>query len=554
MSLFDWFNGGSAMEGPKDVVPYKEGAVAPKTGKNLVRTLSGEYIPRGPLVTQQPAGLLEGQVIEGERLPDSYKSGAVTKYQPPSQSVSQGVTNAVDDVARTGGAGVRGLLGKALGVAGSAPVAGVQLALTPGELGDGTLSLDQRRALGKQTLGEEEADRLAGNAVNAGKEYVLKAQGEAFAKNHPLVVPTQEGPKVPGAKTPNDVLTALTPKPTDTPQQTAQKQAIGNQIQAQSEQIGEQMRQRLASNQLSRPQAAAAVVDADAAKQGITYTPQQRQEAIQQEVASMRSMDNNQLGKYIGLALAGVGLAAALTDKSGLAAAAFGAAALKTYEDYHTRQDAKEALALKYGDKAEERKIKQQNADTNARKAELYGQDIQSKIGDREFDNTMDTYTLDQNGRKIDIMQQNANQTGAYQNGRLAQGAQGLSIRAQEMLNRKAYQDARLKMDGDKAKAAAEGRAAQNVPELSEKGASEMTKTYLSDQGYDTSDAVVSQVADQVRRDRKRYPNVPTETLVRAAIKKVGPKQSGKRFGIFDSTDNNLSMPVPTGKQSLNFQ
>src|SRR5690606_18338678 len=79
----------------------------------------------------------------------------------------------------------------------------------------------------------------------------------------------------------------------------------------------------LETGQVSRPGLAEAIVDADAQRAGEQLTPEQSKQAVQQELVSMKSMDNNELSKYVSYALIAGGVLASFLDKSGKSADMF---------------------------------------------------------------------------------------------------------------------------------------------------------------------------------------------------------------------------------------
>lgn len=108
------------------------------------------------------------------------------------------------------------------------------------------------------------------------------------------------------------------------------KEALAQQV-AQERQATETKRQvveqgaveALRTNQISRPQLAQEVVQADLARKGQTATPDELKGLVQTETAQMRTMDNKDLSKYVSYALIAGGLAAAFMDKSGKSGDAF---------------------------------------------------------------------------------------------------------------------------------------------------------------------------------------------------------------------------------------
>ena len=148
------------------------------------------------------------------------------------------------------------------------------------------------------------------------------------------------------------------------------------EVETQRQVLEQGAKEQLRTNQLSRPQAAEAVVEADIARTGETLTPDQKKARVAQESQAMRGMSNDDLSRYISYAMVGAGLLASALDSSGAAGQAFAGS-------FNTQLDRE----LQGGLKDQEQAAKAlQNAQKNAledRKITATERDVESKVKDR---------------------------------------------------------------------------------------------------------------------------------------------------------------------------
>lgn len=202
--------------------------------------------------------------------------------------------------AEAAGAAGKGVAGRALGILGGPVVAGLSLLGEGTPLADGTLSPDQREA---QNPGEREAaGRYAQHIQDLTKQSMSVAQ-----KAPPQVVQTPQGP---------------VQAPAPDPQQQAEQGKLHMEQKRATLQTG--ALKGLQTGEVSRPELAKAVVQADMQRKGVELKPKEMQAAITQEAATMKTMDNDNLSKYVSYALIAGGLLASAFDKSGKAGEAFG--------------------------------------------------------------------------------------------------------------------------------------------------------------------------------------------------------------------------------------
>ncbi|KAB2363236.1 hypothetical protein F8B21_30875, partial [Escherichia coli] len=81
----------------------------------------------------------------------------------------------------------------------------------------------------------------------------------------------------------------------------------------------------LRTGAVSRPEMAQAVVEADAQREGVELKPQELKNRVNEELTQMRTMDNDDLSRYVSYALIGTGLLASARDKTGKAGDMFAA-------------------------------------------------------------------------------------------------------------------------------------------------------------------------------------------------------------------------------------
>ncbi len=100
-------------------------------------------------------------------------------------------------------------------------------------------------------------------------------------------------------------------------------QEKATQVESQRQVVEAGAKEKLRTNQLSRPKAAEEVVKADIQRSGEKVSPDEFKTRVRKEVSSMKTMDDDQLSKYLSYALIAGGLIASHLDESGDAGRAF---------------------------------------------------------------------------------------------------------------------------------------------------------------------------------------------------------------------------------------
>lgn len=304
----------------------------------------------------KPTGKGVGPAMRTYQVPPQMRLGGPSKDVVPAMKEVFGkrVPNAaLEGPAKTTASSVlkgggRGLL-RTLG--GPAVVA-LEAGLTPGELGNSDLESSQEGASNWVNENPEEAVSATQRINN------LVSRGIQGAKDKWAPPPVQEQEVAPQA---------LSQVPEPDPEQ--QQQQI--EIQRQTVETG--ALKGLETGQVSRPSLAEAIVEADAQRAGEQLTPEQSKQAVQQELTSMKTMDNKDLSKYVSYALIAGGVLASFMDKSGKAEGMFHDSfnrQLDRGEEAKAQAAAAEQAALKHA--LEERKVTATEAD------------IGSKVVDRE--------------------------------------------------------------------------------------------------------------------------------------------------------------------------
>ena len=222
----------------------------------------------------------------------------------------------------------------------------LESALTPGELGNSDL----------YAPGEEASEWVEDNPEEAASatQYI----GDMVSRS------------IQGAK---DKWSQLT-----TPQEVEQEAEVEHEAPPQAAEVKQIEIQRqtvevgalkgLETGQVSRPSLAEAIVEADAQRAGEQLTPEQSKQAVQQELTSMKTMDNKDLSKYVSYALIAGGVLASFLDKSGKAEGMFHDSfnrQLDRGEAAKAQAAAAEQAALKHA--LEERKVAATEADIGSK-------------------------------------------------------------------------------------------------------------------------------------------------------------------------------------------
>lgn len=280
------------------------------------------------------------------------------------------------------------------------------------------------------------------------------------------------------------------------------KAAVAQQTETQRQVVEQGAKNQLKSGELNRVDAAWAVVQADIQRSGEQLTPKQMEARVAEESTAMKSMDNDQLSRYLSYALVAGGLIASAVDKSGEAGRAFGSS-------LNAQLDRSQQAALfKYKQDAAA-KAAAAKAAIEERKLETQEADVGSKISDRES--------------------QAAAREAASVLGRdklAAQERRWGAMRANENARLAAYRERT-------AKGGASGKAA-TPPELSTKDATTLVDTFAKAKNVQIDDNAKATAADAYRRYRKAYPDLTADELMELTLGDL-EKTEGEEGFIFDT-------------------
>lgn len=246
------------------------------------------------------------------------------------------------------------------------------------------------------------------------------------------------------------------------------------QVESQRQVVEAGAKEKLRTNQLSRPKAAEAVVKADIERSGEKVTPEEFKTRVKKEVSSMKTMDDDQLSKYLSYALIAGGLIASHLDKSGDAGRAFAGGFNAQVDRNHQMamfREKEKAAAEAAASKAalEERKLKIQEAD------------VGSKISKREADaktaETKTTALLDKWENEARIANEKLS---AYRERTAATSAGGSA-------------------------------KSPKAPYLSFKDNSALVDSYAQGKGIELGDGVKEAMAQQLQFIQRDYPDLTVE-------------------------------------------
>lgn len=275
------------------------------------------------------------------------------------------------------------------------------------------------------------------------------------------------------------------------------------QVEATRQQIEAGAKEKLRTNQLSRPKAAEEVVKADQQRTGNQYTPQEFKARVAEETSAMKSMDDNQLSKYLSYALVAGGLIASALDKSGNAGKAFAGsfnAQIDRQQEAAKYKAQQEAAAKAAADKAalEERKLN------------LQERDIASKEAAREA-------TAEQGAARLDLSREE------------------LEAKREKWMNDATRADAKLAAYERRTAAGKTGKTPQGSP-ISQKENMELVGSYFEAKGVKLGDGVKEAMASELRQLQKNNPNgTASQYLDYLSSRYQKNPSSPKFFGLIDS-------------------
>lgn len=291
------------------------------------------------------------------------------------------------------------------------------------------------------------------------------------------------------------------------------KQNKVDAVAAQNPQV-EQARTRIESGALQGLQTgevhisdlAKGVVQADAQRAGAPLKGDEEKAAVQAEIQAMKTMDKDQLAKYVSYALIAGGLLASVFDESGQAGAQF-------HDSLNKQLDRNLAAG----------KMQQQAAQAAAelaldyRKVGTTEKDVESKISDREFQQGATQTRLDQSERGLGIDQQRANTQGFSAQTQASQGAARLGLMSQS--NDLRARDIESKIDARSAKMS--GSSMKGVAP-SVKDATGLAADYLKGQGLTVDPAVTTALGARIPTIMKNYPELSAVQALEIAQDELG--------------------------------
>lgn len=590
-----------------------------QAGGGLMGTLEGEYLPRedvaqgsrpaigqDPVSTQQQSGTnpdAKGRTFYGGRdgapvstdpedvrrkpsaaarwtpdgsvHPEAAKASGVDWRGVPETRPALKVGEEVGKLAKFGG-----IASKALG-----PVGILADFANPEAVADAELSPEQQQELAKQAVANM-GPEVAGQAVQFASGVADRAVNRAMGRpgvspmdpNAVPPAPTQSAQPQPQLPPQVEQAAADAPPTVDTPVGAAAPAAAVNPEQQVAQQVAQQETirqsteqasvQALTSGELTRPKAAEAVVAADAKRAGVNLTPEQTKAAVQEELTNMKSMDNNQLGKYLSYAVIAGGLIASFMDKSGKSAEMFAQGYNKQLDrnltmDMSARKAAAAQAKFEQEQKLERDKLQRTDRDL----------DIKSRRADT--DEAYKDRTADQGDERIDISRQAAQSDSAYQSASLGLRQQSLAQRAEADRREQAnwermfgFKETEAQRDqrnterqlgqGDqrvrqgneelliKAKNAA-GSAAGKGIDITTNDAEDAIKATADAQGVNLDKAVLKNAAQQFRARVKNDPaaaQANTAGIINDILNGQGYKQSPGSKGLIPLFDSDPSVKL----------
>jgi hypothetical protein len=471
--------------------------------------MAGEYLPREGGVAPQGArpaiGVdpvsVQGGGGGGGRLPPGAQ-GAISGGEVP----RIGGPAAANEIAQ---AGSKGLLGRVAGILGGPVSMGAQLMLTPGELGNGELSDEQR------------LEQVQGQIPDAAKYAShVRDLAKSSAGIRPQVLPTPNGQP------------AAAPQPAVAPQASPEQQHA-EQIQAETKRqtIQTGTLKGLQTGAVSRPELASTIVEQKAQQEGTKLTPDAKKSAVSEELATMKTMDDNSLSKYVGYAIMAAGLVAAVTDKTGRT----GEAAFKAFDNQLQRQatQRQQQAALAYQKFKDERQYGLDNRKVGVDEKKV---DVDDKYNTGRLAGDAEDRGLKKELGLLDVQAKRE---------ATSVSAQGNSV--QERLGLLAHEDRRAALDadmeGNKLSAAAKIRVAKinagakdSAAEAAAKGEAMPMKDAVGlvkawskgGSGVKLDDATIEVFASRARNELRNNPNADTNEILKEYAKslKAGTKRT----------------------------
>lgn len=384
-------------------------------------------------------------------------------------------------------------------VAKGSPIAGLVAAYEGGsELynsGLNPMKFGDRLAKGKSEL--EASQFVKDNPEDAakGSQYAEGIVGRAVgsAKGAFDKAPEQYDKGLSQGKYPIDLGYPGGGKPPTVPPQVAQEVESKRQV----AEAG--AKKQLAQGQLSRPKAAAAVVQADAQRSGEQLTPEQTKAKVAEETAVMKTMNDDELSKYLSYALIAGGLIASHLDKSGNAGQAFAGS-------FNAQLDR--------GQKEKLFKYQQDQAAASAA--------AKDALKERELTNA--------EANTQSLIQSRADSTNLSR--------EELTAKRENWSRTAGLAEAKLAAYRDRTTATAEGKAGNppTAPALSQKDNVELVDSYAAGKDLKLDKGVLEAAASRLPNIQKNYPDLSIQEQMDLVFSEF-EATPGKVNAIFPNTD-----------------
>lgn len=424
-----------------------------------------------------------GQWLPDDKLP-TLRGNPIATQAPPIEGQATRISGLLQGGSTAGAEGAAGSAGRGLlsrlGGAVFGPVGvGVQAAVMPGQLDNGERGMSR--------ISPEEAMAANQAAQGVSQRVLQNARG------------------VPGLATDLGIMGGI---PATNVQATdgAAVQPQGNPAAADMSQrrsiITRGAYQQLQDNNLSRPEAAKAVVEADIQRTGQDLSDKEKAARVKEETKAMRGMDNESLSKYLGWALVGAGLIASAVDDTGMAGEQF-AGSFNKQLDRNQQLEMFEAEA-------------RAKAEANAAKNALEERKIANKERDTDSNINYQQRRLGQYDDANDLAKAAEARRASTAAASLGIQGQGLLLRQQELKAANADRAAQLDISRkrlenqiadtqSKIQQRANGGDSGGVT-LSDKSSDAIAKDFLKSQGIDPGKGVLSTFSGQIKNAVKSNP------------------------------------------------
>ncbi|QSH71721.1 hypothetical protein [Pseudomonas phage vB_PaeP_fHoPae04] len=470
--------------------------------------------------------------VEGSGIPDRVRRAAQAALENPERW-----SRAAQEVAPAAEATGRGALGRIAGILGGPVGVGVQAAVTPADIGD----QERTRA--------EEVAQAAQAVENMGPEVAQSANQWAQGVGQRAAQKATGGPQGAGllsyGVTPN--------QPSIEPEIAPEVASEAGAAVAEEEEANRQVIQQgaiegLRSGAVSRPEMAQAVVEADAQREGVELKPEELKTRVNEELTQMRTMDNDDLSRYVSYALIGTGLLASALDKTGKAGDMFAA----SYERQLDRNLQAGINQQKMAAAAADRQIKEKDLE---RKVAKDKSDERLGIGNLEVKRG----TLEETSRKNEGLLSKWEKQAAVERAKLALTQRGQDLatqraqlqaetarRGQDMSQENAQLSSAVRLKTAKISAAARKAAASasRGEAITTKDANELVNGVSGSDlvgGAKIGEQDQSAISQKLRNHLRQNPGADPVTFVQQEAAKLQKQPSG----LFGWGSGILSRPAP---------